>query len=36
MRNYKIGLFLSLLLMIGFSSCKEQKAKPKLVINEVW
>lgn len=35
MRNYKIGLFLSLLLMIGFSSCKEQKVKPKLVINEV-
>lgn len=35
MRNYKIGLFLSLLLMIGFSSCKEQKAKSKLVINEV-
>lgn len=35
MMNIRIGLFLSLLLMIGFSSCKEQKAKTKLVINEV-
>ena len=33
--NYKIGIILSLLLLIGFSSCKEQRPNNKLVINEV-
>lgn len=35
MRKLNIGIFLSLLLMVGFSSCKEQKSNNKLVINEV-
>lgn len=33
--NYRIGILLSLLLLIGFSSCKEQQPNNKLVINEV-
>lgn len=35
MRKLNIGIFLSLMLMVGFSSCKEQKSNNKLVINEV-
>lgn len=35
MRKNRIGIFLSLLLLIGFSSCTEQKSNSKLVINEV-
>ena len=35
MRKNRIGLFLSLLLLIGFTSCTEQKSNSKLVINEV-
>ena len=35
MRKNRIGIFLSLLLMIGFTSCTEQKSNSKLVINEV-
>lgn len=35
MTRYKIGIFLSLMLLIGFSSCTEQKSNNKLVINEV-
>ena len=35
MKKLNIGIFLSLLLMVGFSSCKEQKSNNKLVINEV-
>lgn len=35
MNKYKTGIFLSLLLMVGFSSCTKQKANSKLVINEV-
>ena len=31
----RIGIFLSLLLLIGFTSCTEQKSNSKLVINEV-
>ena len=33
--NFRIGFILSLMLLIGFSSCKEQKPNNKLVINEV-
>ena len=33
--NYRIGILLSLLLLVGFSSCKEQEPNNKLVINEV-
>ncbi len=33
--NETIGIFLSLLLLIGFTSCTEQKSNSKLVINEV-
>lgn len=35
MRKNRIGIFLSLLLLIGFTSCTEQKSNNKLVINEV-
>lgn len=35
MRKNRIGIFLSLLLLIGFASCTEQKSNSKLVINEV-
>ena len=35
MRKNRIGIFLSLLLLIGFTSCSEQKSNSKLVINEV-
>lgn len=35
MRKNRIGIFLSLLLLIGFTSCTEQKSSSKLVINEV-
>lgn len=35
MRKNRIGIFLSLLLLIGFSSCTEQRSNSKLVINEV-
>ena len=33
--NFRIGFFLSLMLLVGFSSCKEQGSNNKLVINEV-
>ena len=33
--HYRIGIFLSLMLLIGFTSCSEQKSNNKLVINEV-
>lgn len=35
MTRNKIGIFLSLLLLVGFTSCSEQKPNNKLVINEV-
>lgn len=35
MNKTKIGIFLSLLLMIGLCSCQEQKSNNKLVLNEV-
>lgn len=35
MRKLNIGIFLSLVLLMAFSSCKEQKPNNKLVINEV-
>ncbi|MBS4811964.1 MAG: OadG family protein [Bacteroides sp.] len=35
MRKNRIGIFLSLLLLIGFTSCTEHKSNSKLVINEV-
>lgn len=35
MRKNRIGIFLSLLLLVGFTSCTEQKSNSKLVINEV-
>ena len=35
MRKNRIGIFLSLLLLIGFTSCTEQKSNSKLAINEV-
>ena len=35
MRKNRIGIFLSLLLLIGFTSCTEQKSNSKLVLNEV-
>lgn len=35
MRKNRIGIFLSLLLLISFTSCTEQKSNSKLVINEV-
>ena len=35
MRKNRIGIFLSLLLLIDFTSCTEQKSNSKLVINEV-
>lgn len=35
MRKNRIGIFLSLLLLIGFTSCTGQKSNSKLVINEV-
>lgn len=35
MRKNRIGIFLSLLLLIGFTSCTEQKSNSKPVINEV-
>lgn len=35
MRKNRIGIFLSLLLLIGFTSCTKQKSNSKLVINEV-
>ena len=35
MRKLNIGIFLSLMLLMFFSSCKEQKPNNKLVINEV-
>lgn len=35
MRKNRIGIFLFLLLLIGFTSCTEQKSNSKLVINEV-
>ena len=33
--HYKIGIILSLLLLVGLSSCKQQGSNNKLVINEV-
>ena len=33
--NVKIGLFLSLLLLVSLSSCKQQESNHKLVLNEV-
>ena len=35
MRKLNIGMFLSLMLLVAFSSCKEQKPNNKVVINEV-
>ncbi|MCF2594250.1 lamin tail domain-containing protein [Bacteroides caecigallinarum] len=35
MRKFNIGIFLSLMLLVAFSSCKEQKPNNKVVINEV-
>ena len=35
MRKNRIGIFLSLLLLIGITYCTEQKSNSKLVINEV-
>ena len=35
MRKLNIGIFLSLMLLVVFSSCKEQKPNNKVVINEV-
>lgn len=35
MNKTKIGIFLSLLLMVGLCSCQEQKSNNKLVLNEV-
>lgn len=35
MTRNKIGIFLSLMLLLGFSSCTEQKSNTKLIINEV-
>jgi hypothetical protein len=35
MNKTKIGIFLSLMLVLGFcSSCKEQKSNNKLLLNE--
>ena len=35
MKKLNIGIFLSLLLMVGLCSCGEQKSNTKLVLNEV-
>lgn len=35
MNKTKIGIFLSLLLLIGLTSCKEQKPNNKLMLNEI-
>ena len=35
MNKTKIGIFLSLLLLIGLTSCGEQKSNNKLLLNEV-
>ena len=35
MNRHKIGIFLALLLLVGFSSCKEQNNASKLLINEI-
>ncbi len=35
MKKLNIGIFLSLLLMVGLCSCEEQKSNTKLVLNEV-
>ena len=35
MKKIHIGIFLSLLLMVGLCSCEEQKSNAKLVLNEV-
>ena len=35
MRKNRIGIFLSLLLLVGFTSCTETKSNSKLVINDV-
>ncbi len=35
MKTHKIGIFLALFLLVGFSSCKEQNTASKLLINEV-
>ena len=35
MKKLNIGIFLSLLLMVGFCSSGEQKSNTKLVLNEV-
>ena len=35
MRKLNIGIFLALMLLVAFSSCKEQKPNNKVVINEV-
>ena len=35
MNKTKIGIFLSLLLLIGLTSCGEKKSNSKLVLNEV-
>lgn len=35
MNKTKIGIFLSLLLLVGLTSCAEQKSNNKLVLNEV-
>lgn len=35
MNRYRTGIFLSLLLLVGFTSCQEKKTNTKLVLNEV-
>ena len=35
MNKTKIGIFLSLLLLFGLTSCGEKKSNSKLVLNEV-
>ena len=35
MNKTKIGIFLSLLLLIGLTSCGEQKSNNKLVLNAI-
>lgn len=36
MNKSKIGIFLSLLLLVGLSSCEEEKPNNKLILNEVF
>ena len=35
MNRYRTGIFLSLLLLVGFTSCQEKKTNTKLVLNEI-